>query len=388
MFGLRLTPRTISVPRTGSIDYMGAGLKGADGAKDIVAAILNRRNNDISQLILSHNSLADDGCILLFEFLASDTGRKYRIQKISLNSNGIGDRGLASIVTFLKGDTSLKELFVQNNEFASTDPSLAKSFAEATNLSCLEVLTLSTNRHLGDQFITDYAPFLDSPSLRELHCSAMGITHRSVPILVEYFSSPRCRLETLKLNGNSLGFRGVRSVIRAIGRHNYTLTSVEMWSNNGPGSEVDNNVTQVEDDDFPTHGTWQENNVALIPIMLRNDHLAKATRKEALELLRLARTLLLPSHRIDPLLAVFPFMQLPTELQIHVFTFLSPTLSSSQRNRICAYASSFATLPHRYELSGNLSTSSSHANAASTTAKGKSKLLHSLGCYFYEREAS
>lgn len=214
----------------------------------------------------------------------------------------------------------------------------------------------------------------------------MGITHRSVSILVEYFSSPRCRLETLKLNGNSLGFRGVRSVIRAIERHNYTLTSVEMWSNNGPGSEVDNNVTQLEDDDFPTHGTWQENNAALIPIMLRNDHLGKATRKEALELLRLARTFLLPSHRIDPSLAVFPFTQLPTELQIYVFTFLSPTLSSSQRNRICAYASSFATLPRRYELPGNLSTSS-HTNAASTIAKGKLK-LYSLGCYFYEREAS
>ncbi|KAF4564683.1 hypothetical protein EYR40_010851 [Pleurotus pulmonarius] len=385
MFRPRL-PHTTSVPSTGSIDYMDAGLKGTDGAKEIVATILNRRNHNISQLILSHNSLADDGCALLFEFLASDAGRKYRIQKISLNSNGIRDRGLASIVTFLKEDASLKELFVQNNEFACSDPSLAKSFAEATNHSCLEVLTLSTNRHLGDSFITNYIPFLDSPSLRELHCSAMGITHRSVPTLAEYFSSHRCRLESLKLNGNSLGFRGVRSVIRAIERHNYTLTSVEMWSNNGPGSEVDNDVTLNEDDDFPTRGTWQENNAALIPIMLRNDRLGKATRMEALELLRLARTLLLPSHTIDPSPAVFPFTQLPTELQLYVFTFLSPTLSPSQRNRIYTYASSLATLPRLYELPVNLS-SSSYVNRASTTLKAKLNLLDLLGCYFYDREA-
>lgn len=215
----------------------------------------------------------------------------------------------------------------------------------------------------------------------------MGITHRSITTLAEYLASPRCRLESLKLNGNSLGFRGVRSVIRAIERHNYTLTSVEMWSNNWLGSEVDNDVTLVEDDDLPTHGTWQENNAALIPIMLRNDRLVKATRTEAFQLLRLARTLLLPSHPIVPSLAVFPFTQLPTELQFYVLTFLSPTLSPSQRSRIYTYASSLATLPRLYELPGNTFSSSSYVNTASTTLKAKLNLLNLLGCYFYEREA-
>ena len=74
--------------------------------------ISSRRN--VTKLILGHNELADDGCIVLFKFLTSAVGRRYPIAEISLNSNGIGDHGLLAIATYLKDNTTLKELFLQN----------------------------------------------------------------------------------------------------------------------------------------------------------------------------------------------------------------------------------------------------------------------------------
>lgn len=74
--------------------------------------ITSRRK--VTKLILGHNKLSDDGCIILFRFLGSPAGRKYRIAEISLNSNEIGDRGLLAIAAYLNGNQHLTELFLQN----------------------------------------------------------------------------------------------------------------------------------------------------------------------------------------------------------------------------------------------------------------------------------
>jgi hypothetical protein len=68
----------------------------------------------VTKLILGHNELSDDGCIVLFKFLASSVGRKYQIAEISLNANSIGNRGLLAISEYLQGNKVLKELFLQN----------------------------------------------------------------------------------------------------------------------------------------------------------------------------------------------------------------------------------------------------------------------------------
>lgn len=68
----------------------------------------------VTKLVLGHNELSDDGCIVLFKFLNSAVGRRYQITEISLNSNSIGDRGLLAIAEYLRNNEVLAELFLQN----------------------------------------------------------------------------------------------------------------------------------------------------------------------------------------------------------------------------------------------------------------------------------
>ncbi|KAJ6569471.1 hypothetical protein B0H19DRAFT_1257114 [Mycena capillaripes] len=324
----------------------------------------------VTKLILGHNELSDDGCIVLFKFLASSVGRKYRITEISLNSNSIGNRGLLAISEYLRGNTVLKELFLQNNQFIGEAETFA-SFTTALNTSHLEALSLTTNRNLSDPFVEVFFPILDSPHLREVHLSAIGLTPQAAPYLIAYLSSPRCRLHILKCNGNTLGFRAVRSIIRAIERHNFSLLTIELYSNHLVGP-VSSDNTSEEDDDEEGGGpasldAWKASDAQIRRVLLRNSHLKRETEKEALQLLRYARPLLLsssghaPSTRCSdcscielpsavtasdcPPTQSFAFRSLPTELQLYIMSFLAPTLSPAQRIRIYTYASSPTTLP-------------------------------------------
>ena len=84
----------------------------SEGAQSLIAKITSRRV--VTKLILSHNGLSDDGCIVLFTFLSSKLGRKYQITEINLKSNNIGDRGLEAIASYLSGNVHLTELYLQN----------------------------------------------------------------------------------------------------------------------------------------------------------------------------------------------------------------------------------------------------------------------------------
>ncbi|KAJ7630334.1 RNI-like protein [Roridomyces roridus] len=359
-------PRVLLASR-GYIDRMDAGLVSIRGAQEIISMISSRRS--VTKLILGHNELNDDGGIVLFKFLSSAIGRTYLIAEISLNSNAMGNRTLAAISEYIRGNKALRELFLQNNYFTG-DPDTWRSFTAALNASRIELLSLTTNNNLSDGFLQAFLPLLDSPHLREAHLSAIGLTAQSAPTLIEYISSPRCRLHTLKCNGNALGFRCVKSILRAIERHNFSLLTVEMYSNNLAAPSSSDNTSEDDDDD-DTGGpasidAWKASEALLRRLMLRNAHLKRQTEKEALCLLRYARPLLLFSSRssvrcIDcscievstsgaPQVAPTapersPFRALPTELQLYIMSFLAPTLSPAQRIRIYTYASSHATLP-------------------------------------------
>ncbi|KAJ7451060.1 hypothetical protein FB451DRAFT_1566309 [Mycena latifolia] len=355
----------------GYIDRMDAGLTTVRGAQEIISMISSRRF--VTRLILGHNELSDDGCVVLFKFLTSSIGRKYQIAEISLNSNSIGNRGLVAISEYLQGNQSLKELFLQNNKFTG-DPETFASFATALNTSRLELLSLTSNRSLSDPFVEVFLPFLDSPHLREVHLSAVGLTPLAAPHLIGYISSPRCRLHTLKCSGNSLGFRAVKSIIRAIERHNFSLLRVELYANHAVGSVSSDNTSEDDDDDESggpaSIDAWKASEAQIRRVLLRNAHLKRETEKEALQLLRYARPLLLTSSGHAPsthctdcscveLLSPgasssvaesinshgFAFRSLATELQLYIMSFLAPTLSPAQRIRIYTYASSPATLP-------------------------------------------
>lgn len=78
----------------------------------MIAAIQTRRS--VSKLVLGHNDLRDDGCVILFRYLSSARGRKLCTSEISLNSNAIGDVGLSAIADYLEGNEHLTDLFLQN----------------------------------------------------------------------------------------------------------------------------------------------------------------------------------------------------------------------------------------------------------------------------------
>ncbi|KII84275.1 hypothetical protein PLICRDRAFT_179532 [Plicaturopsis crispa FD-325 SS-3] len=340
----------VSLSGRSHVDRLDAGLKSVSGAQEIIAAICTRRL--VTKLILGHNDLGDDGCAVLFKFLCSTHGKKYKIAEISLNSNGIGDDGLLAVAEYLRDNRTLSVLFLQNNVFTG-DSSAMSTFVSALNTSSLSFVAFSTNIQLSDAFLASFLPSISSPHLRELHLSATGLTYRSGPILIDYISSPQCRLHTLKCNGNSLGLETVKEIVAAIEHNNFGLLRVEMYSNQ----------RDAEQDNFgDIHAKWLETEQHLKKVLIRNERLRRSTESEALFLLCYARALLLrPTAHQDDVrcelfanappthspahTSLFPFHDLPTELQLHILSFLAPSLSSAQRIRIYEYAASSSTLP-------------------------------------------
>ncbi|KAF8633165.1 hypothetical protein AX17_004666 [Amanita inopinata Kibby_2008] len=380
------SPRT-SVSGNEYIYQFDAGLYSIQGALEIISAISSRRG--VRKLILGHNELGNAGCITLFEFLSSPAGRSYEIKEISLNSNNVGGPGLEAIAMYVKGNKNLKELFLQTNEFTG-DPAIARVLADAINSSQLETLSLTSNHRMSDAFIEEFLPLLTSAYLRELHLSAMNITARSVPHLKAYVSSKRCKLCVLKCNGNSLGYRAMRSLIQAVEQYNYTLTILELHSNHLMDIHSSNdNMSDEELRSVNATDVWKECSILIKKIVTRNEHLKRETERQALQLLRYARAVLLhlgsdtaildcalePGRRnrspsdtnrfTNALvkqadLPSLPFRNLPVEVQQHILSFLTPILSPAQRINIYRYAATPKTLPPLLpRLSG--STKQSHS---------------------------
>lgn len=261
----------------------------------------------------------------------------------------------------------------------SPDPTVVSTFSNALNRSHLEILSLTTNRLLADSFAETFLPSLNTPHLREVHLSAIGISSATLPHILDYLSSSeRCRLHTFKCNGNLLGSRAVRTIIRTIEQRNYRLSTVELYSNQLADEGEPSNASDVSlpgtesDDDGPSN--WKDSDRILRRILARNSYLKRQTEQQALELLKYARTFLLhttlgqetgtssktprccdtcsciPSndevqHRDIQMGSNSPFLKLPIELQLYLLSFLAPGLSSAQRVRIYRYASSPFTLP-------------------------------------------
>ncbi|KAL1715142.1 hypothetical protein EV715DRAFT_256607 [Schizophyllum commune] len=374
-------PRAVTLTSRGNIEYISDGLYSTQGADVIISAIGARRN--VSKLILGHNELGDAGTVRLFEFLRSPDAARHRIKEISLNSNKIGNAGLLAIAGFLKDNTTLNALFLQDNEFLA-DPEVAATLADAVNSSSLEILSVATNRELGDGFVAAFLPLLNSPSLHELYLSAMDLTPRSLPHITEYLSSTRTQLQTFKCNGNLLGTRAVREIIHTIERSNYHLQHLELYSNNLAGGEDDWQTPDGEEiDNGLARLTWQTCELQLRRVLMRNAHLRRETEHDALRLLYYSRAVLLRSARkpreregrcagctcympgergsrspSPVLVEVVPpegaphVPSLPIELAYHILSFFAPTLSPAQRVRIFNHAARPETLPRVAQCEG------------------------------------
>lgn len=247
------------------------------------------------------------------------------------------------------------------NELTS-DPDVSSRLADALNNSRLHFLSLTGNLQLGDGFLEYFLPFLHSRSLRELHINDIGLTPRSVSVIATWISCSAkdgqgaCYLQTFKCSGNSLSVRGVWEVVRAIEMGNWALSKVELYANQlaGPRWSASANASLCSERETEV-GCARE----LRKVVMRNDYWKRRTEKEALNLLRYARPLLMrsnplttldPFHRNspDPSLKLdtnSPFFALPNELKMQILALFAPSLSSAQRVRIYNYASDPATLP-------------------------------------------
>ena len=153
------------------------------------------------------------------------------------------------------------------------DSDVAMVFALALNTSRLETLSLTTNPQLSDRFVAHFFPLLDTPDLHERHVSVAGLSLKSAPHIVEFITSPRCQLHTLKANGNSLRIRAVRSIIRAVRRANYTLIRLEMLATGLNDSSDDSAASSSSEGEGEAKGSnqsWTDSEVELKRILARN----------------------------------------------------------------------------------------------------------------------
>jgi len=274
-------------------------------------------------------------------------------------------RSIVSNASFLKNELT-------------PDPATLTSFASALNSSRLRLLSVTGNSQLGDLFVDRFLPLLRSRSLGELHINAIGLTPRGASAIAAWVAGSKvmdnqgtCYLHTLKCSGNNLGVRGVWEVIRAIEKGNWALSKVEVYANQLTAPQLQIIASQSSSTEFPmtdqppgipeTEEAWKDCERGLHRVIMRNQYWRRQTGKEACNLLRHARPLLMcskllptssaPSHlrpnsNPSPTSTIlFPFFALPNELKLYILALFAPSLSSTQRIRVYKYASDPKTLP-------------------------------------------
>jgi len=178
------------------------------------------------------------------------------------------------------------------------------------SLNASNISTLSLNQNALDA--ASLGPFFSSlhaPRLTTLHLSTCSITYDSSAHIASYLSSTRSRnLETLELNGNQLGPRGVRRIVDAVEHGNFTLKQLGLFSN-----DITPQIALEPEDDQgfadPPPISQQERRTAdeirqdesilsfqihnrLPPLLERNRDLTRRARKAALKALAPARIIL------------------------------------------------------------------------------------------------
>jgi hypothetical protein len=225
-----------------------------------------------------------------------------------------------------------------------------------------------------------------------------GLTKIDAGLLASYVGRPdgSCKLIELRASANKMGHRGVRKVVDAL-CWCWTMEKVELFANFiDSDDETSDEDDAFEDADEESRITvpyyissqdaitsmavgsgcgWFHLEKKLKNTLARNIYLKRRVIDQSLRLLRYSRQLLWqnsprntetsfapvcadacegspvsqPTTRNDSDIndphPSFPFMRLPTEIQLSVLSHLAPLLSTAQRLRIFEYASDKATLP-------------------------------------------
>lgn len=173
-------------------------------------------------------------------------------------------------------------------------------------------------------------------------------------------TSPRCRLDRLQCNANSLTLLGARKIINAIESKNYSIVKVNL---------EDLHVIEHDVDGEERTLAWQEGWRILNNAMQRNMRSKMLVKAQAVALLLYSRALFLRSSMRDTLgdapaftsvstsnrlsasikshaISALPmFASLPAEIQQEIIALLAPDLSHRQRMRVIAFAADIQTFP-------------------------------------------
>jgi hypothetical protein len=278
-------------------------------------------------------------------------------------------------------------------------------FTSAINSSRLTKLVLSTHASLSDTFVSSFLPSLDSPHLRELHLSMVGLTRKSLPYITSYIESRRSHpLNLLKLNGNRLGYRSLGKIIQTIECHNFSLVNLEVYGNRSSDGPTSGSSSNDEGNSL-----WSSIQADLTRLLLRNNHLKNMVEHQALTLLWCARPILLRSSRPSLSVNTSPahsklsaptgsqditsqekcdlpaqnqhksapcLPTLPVELQLYILSFIAPCLSTAQRLRVFSYCSNPSTLPQLFPRRGDAFLRNDEASIAN--------FIEEVGCNYYE----
>jgi hypothetical protein len=196
---------------------------------------------------------------------------------------------------------------------------------------------------LSDNFLAHFLMRLESPRLRNLQLSKLGLTQSSIPVLTRFLLSPACYgLRSLHLNANLLSYSGLKDLVGSLRAGNTTLCEMEVFANS---------ATEVEGDDTSNDNPTMRGSTmqALSLVLARNLVYLRRVEDESKALLVVARALLLRGERHVQLTAsnqpTFPWQRLAPELQLYILRFVHTALSDPQHARVCSYASDKSTLP-------------------------------------------
>ncbi|XP_068756025.1 protein NLRC3-like [Montipora capricornis] len=207
---------------------------GDEGAASLSQALAV--NTSLTTLDLSYNSIGDEGAASLSQALAVNTS----LTTLDLSDNSIGNAGATSLSQALAVNTSLTTLNFRDNSIGNAGAtSLSQALAVNTSLTTLRLVC----NPIGDEGAASLSQALAvNTSLTTLSLSFNSIGDEGATSLSQALAV-NTSLTTLHFSGNSIGAESATSLSQAIAV-NTSLTTLTL-SGNSFGDEGANSLSQA-----------------------------------------------------------------------------------------------------------------------------------------------
>ncbi|KAL1409014.1 hypothetical protein Q8F55_005838 [Vanrija albida] len=216
------------------LSFVGRNLVGVAAANRILQQVTLEKEHLKAPL----NALGNAGTVALVRGLeakrllfSNDVPTKqWGLVEINVADNDIGDEGLLNAIKYASDDHKMRMMYVQSNKI--TLGGGVDEFVEHLDRSHLNVLVLANNVLLSTAAIRLFET-INAPHLHNLCLASCRLVPSCVPAIAEFLLSPRAKnLRELQLQENYLGRDGMKTIIDAIDKGNFTLEKVLLYENN------------------------------------------------------------------------------------------------------------------------------------------------------------